>query len=292
MERLAHYDTFAIPIASIFYDSDFNCRGEFTLESVQALAGSITRKGGYPRGLDIPIIVQPFDESEFQYRLLAGHRRYTACKSFLKWQFIPAQIRANLTEEEARILNFTENLERKDLNILEEARALTNTFNKGQSLREIAKAVKRETRWVQVRQRLIAMPEEVQKQAAAGLLNAEMINRVWLQPTPELQIKAADAIARIRARGRKRSIADLEYQPRVLPRRTKAQMQEMVEVMLNFGVEGLGPRALVWAAGGITEDELREDIADQIRVQRRLASVTRVCTKKSPNRRSSKRPRK
>ena len=35
-------------------------------------------------------------------------------------------IRAGLSDHEARMLNFVENLERKDLNILEEARALAS----------------------------------------------------------------------------------------------------------------------------------------------------------------------
>ena len=44
---------------------------------------------------------------------------FVAVAQILKWKTIPAGVRRNLTERQARILNFTENLERKDLNPLE-----------------------------------------------------------------------------------------------------------------------------------------------------------------------------
>ena len=76
------------------------------------------------------MVVQPITDmadkqpAACDYRLLAGHRRFQAIKTFLKWHCIPAMIHAGLSDREARMLNFCENLERKDLNILEEARRL------------------------------------------------------------------------------------------------------------------------------------------------------------------------
>ena len=60
-ERLQEYDVFALPLSRIYYDADFNCRGQFTLESVSELAESIRQKGGGVelRGLDFPVVVQP-----------------------------------------------------------------------------------------------------------------------------------------------------------------------------------------------------------------------------------------
>ena len=56
-DRLREYDVFALPLSSIYYDADFNCRGQFTLESVSELAESIRQKGGGVelRGLDFPV---------------------------------------------------------------------------------------------------------------------------------------------------------------------------------------------------------------------------------------------
>ena len=130
LDRLQQYDAYALPLDRIYYDADFNCRGEFTLESVMDLAENIRLrgKGVELKGLDFPVVVQPITDmadkqpAACDYRLLAGHRRFQAIKTFLKWHCIPAMIHAGLSDREARMLNFCENLERKDLNILEEAR--------------------------------------------------------------------------------------------------------------------------------------------------------------------------
>jgi transposase len=62
-----------LPVEDIFYDADFNCRGEFTILSVKDLADSIARAGG----LICPVTVQPWTgHPGCKYRLVVGHRRY------------------------------------------------------------------------------------------------------------------------------------------------------------------------------------------------------------------------
>ena len=121
IERLSQYDAFALPLSRIYYDADFNCRARFTLQSVSDLAESIRLRGGgiELKGLDCPVVVQPIADmagrkpAGVDYRLIAGHRRFKAIEVFLKWSSIPAMIRAGLSDHEARMLNFVENLERK-----------------------------------------------------------------------------------------------------------------------------------------------------------------------------------
>ena len=45
LDRLQQYDAYALPLDRIYYDADFNCRGEFTLESVMDLAENIRLRG-------------------------------------------------------------------------------------------------------------------------------------------------------------------------------------------------------------------------------------------------------
>ena len=119
LERLTQYDAFPVPLKRIYYDADFNCRDAFTLQSVSDLAESIRLRGGGVelKGLDYPIVVQPIADmvgkkpAGCDYRLIAGHRRYKAMEVFLKWTRAPAMILAGLSEHEARMLNFVENLE-------------------------------------------------------------------------------------------------------------------------------------------------------------------------------------
>ena len=221
MERLEQYDTFAIPATDIQYDSSFNCRGAFTAQSVVDLAESIKENG-----LQFPIVVQPRGRDGIHYRLLAGHRRFKAVTTFLKWKTIPATIRHDLTEHQARILNLTENLERKDLNMLEEAQAIDHLYPDGVSLRTASKELKRSTQWIHVRLRLLQLPQAIQKKAAAGLLSAINIEVICTLPKDE-QVKAAKDI--IKAKRDRGKVARLpaKLRRKIRPRKSKAQISRI-----------------------------------------------------------------
>lgn len=72
------------------------------------------------KGLQYPIIVQPEGEN---FKLLAGGRRLQAFKN-LKRSEIPAIFRENLSQVDQKELELEENLQRKQLNYLEEAQAI------------------------------------------------------------------------------------------------------------------------------------------------------------------------
>ena len=262
MRRLERYDVFSLPVSQIYYDADFNCRGQFTLQSVEELAQSIDELG-----LQFPVVVQPAEEVEgfaqegFRWRLIAGHRRYRAVTAFLKWSEIPATVWSGLTDRQARLFNFTENLERADLNVLEEARALGRLFPKGASLREAARELKRHTRWVQARFRLLKLPEEVQIKVAAGTLSLVDVEVLSQFDSPEDQIKAAAEIAKAKRRGRHPSETKPGRSFRY--RKTKAQINRMIAELMEHGLDGLTTRALAWAAGSISDSEFEEDIRQQ-----------------------------
>jgi len=259
MKRLEQYDVFSLPVSEVFYDADFNCRGAFTLQSVEELAQSIDELG-----LQFPVVVQPSEEIEelehegFRWRLIAGHRRFRAVTTFLKWTEIPASVWQGLTERQARMFNFTENLERKDLNVLEEARALGRLFPQGTSLREAARELKRHTRWVQARFRLLRLPKEVQIKVAAGTLSLVDMEAVAQFETPDEQIKAANDIAKAKRRGRHPSETKPGRSFRY--RKTKSQINQMIAKLMEHGLDGLTTRALAWAAGSIGDNEFDEDI--------------------------------
>ena len=261
IERLTRYDAYAIPVASIFYDESFNCRGPFTRESIDDLAASIR-----DNTLEFPVIVQPWMKDGKDYRLLAGHRRFAAVTEVLKWATIPASIRRNLTERQARVLNLTENLERKDLNPLEEAQALGRLFPEGVTLKAAAAELKRPTRWVHDRLRLLTLPEEVQQLAAARLI--AMCNvQVLMALPPEEQLAAARAIVAVkREHGKTASLKHLDPKQRRAfgYRKSKAEINNMVAKMLGRGIEGLGPRMGAWCAGYISDAEFEKDIEEAL----------------------------
>ncbi|REJ65608.1 MAG: ParB/RepB/Spo0J family partition protein [Planctomycetota bacterium] len=259
MKRLEQFDVFALPVSEIFYDPDFNCRGNFTLQSVEDLSQSIGAGG-----LQFPVVVQPvedietFSHGDFRWRLLAGHRRFRAVTAFLRWSEIPAMIRRGLSDRQARMLNFTENLERKDLNPVEEAHAMVRLFPEGTPIREAAQELKRDRRWVHARLRILKLPDEVQLKVAAGTLSLVDVEILSRFTTPEEQIKAAHEIALAKRRGRRPSEGKLSRRFRY--RKTKAQINKMIAKMMNHGIAGLTTRSLAWAAGYISDDELDEEI--------------------------------
>jgi len=256
VKRLEAYDVFSLPASSIYYDAEFNCRGQFTLQSVKDLADSITA-----HGLQFPLVVQRWDGPGFAYRLVAGHRRFKAVTLLLKWTEIPAMIREGLTEHEARLLNVTENLERKDLNLWEEARALRHLYPNGVTLRQAAQELKRPTHWVHVRLRLLRMPESVQQKAAAGLLSAANLDTLAGIDSPEDQVIAAGKIVEARQRGKGKFLPGLDRackRPRGV--RSREEINRMVERMLEAGVGGLAPRVGAWCAGHLSDAELLADI--------------------------------
>jgi ParB/RepB/Spo0J family partition protein len=263
MERLAQYDVLPLPCGRIYYDSSFNCRGEFTLQSVEDLSKSIIEIGR----LLSPVWVQPAaDVAEmpegYDWRLVAGHRRYKAATVYLKWPTIPATIFTGLTERQARLLNFTENLERKDLNPLEEALTIRSLFPAGTSAAAAARELKRDHSWVCKRLRILTVPEQVQQMIAARrvtLLDLEIICR---KDTPEAQIKAAEALAASkRGRAKKADFGDGEKLLRSFRRRrNKSEINAVVAQMFELGIQvnqPLAPLVAAWCAGTVSDEELQ-----------------------------------
>ena len=79
LELLPQYDAYAVPIASIFYDESFNCRGPFTLQSVEDLAASIAAD----ESLQIPRGCAAVGPGRLRLPLAGGHRRFVAVAQIL-----------------------------------------------------------------------------------------------------------------------------------------------------------------------------------------------------------------
>jgi ParB/RepB/Spo0J family partition protein len=258
MKPLEQYQAYPLPAAAIYYDAAFNCRGDFTLQSVKELAESITEAGR----LICPVVVQPWTQQPgFQYRLIVGHRRFRAATEFLKWTEIPAYVCEGLSDHEARMLNLVENLQRKSLNLLEEARAIQSLYPEGTSVREAARELKQPTRWVWVRRQLLRMPEAIQQKAAAGLLSQSNLDTLAGIESPEEQTAAADKIAEARQRGKGKFLPGLArtYKRRQSVR-SREEINRMIERILSAGIGGLPPRVAAWCAAQISDKDLLKDI--------------------------------
>ncbi len=137
-------------------------RVDFNAESLNELVSSIREKG-----VLAPILVRRAGE---KYEIIAGERRYRAAKE-LKLERVPVVIR-DVDDKEALVLSIVENIQREELNPIEEARAferLTKEFSFTQE--RIAQAVSKDRSTIANMLRLLNLPQEVQKAISSGLLS-------------------------------------------------------------------------------------------------------------------------
>lgn len=120
------------------------------------------------RGVIQPIIVRP--RGEGRYQLVAGERRWRAAQK-AQLHAIPAIVR-ELEDREVMALALIENLQREDLNAVEEARAYRRLAEEeGMTQAEIAGLVDKSRSHVANMQRLLELPDDVLALVAAGSLS-------------------------------------------------------------------------------------------------------------------------
>ena len=137
-------------------------RTDFNEEHLNELAASIKEKG-----VLAPILVRRVGE---KYEIIAGERRFRAARQ-LKIDRVPVVVR-DVDDKEALVLSIVENIQRQELNPMEEARAfekLSKEFSLTQE--DIAKAVSKDRSTVANTLRLLNLPAEVQKAIASGKLS-------------------------------------------------------------------------------------------------------------------------
>ncbi|MEW5762487.1 MAG: ParB/RepB/Spo0J family partition protein [Bacillota bacterium] len=138
-------------------------RRRFDDEKLQELAASIEE-----HGLVQPVVVRPRHDG---YELVAGERRWRAYQA-LGREFIPAVVR-NMSDEEAAVAVLIENLQREDLNPLEEAHAYRQLMEEfGLTQEEVARRVGKSRAAVANTLRLLGLPEEVRVLIEEGKITA------------------------------------------------------------------------------------------------------------------------
>ncbi|MFW9873268.1 MAG: ParB/RepB/Spo0J family partition protein [Candidatus Thorarchaeota archaeon] len=250
-----------IPIEQIHNDTEFNCRGHITPLDVKDLADDIRING-----LQFPIAIQPkFDVTNlpepYKYRIIAGHRRFVAFK-ILKYETIPAMIKSGLSEIDARLMNLSENLKRRDLNILQEAGAVRQLRLLNLTQEDIAEKLGQSRTWVQIRLKLLRLPEPIQEAAAAGFINQAQIRQLHSIKDPDKQLEAARKIKTATIKGQKGISVEKKPQenPDKAKRRSQKEIQDLLAIFISQRFYGLHTRCLAWANGAITTRELFKDI--------------------------------
>ena len=157
-------------------------RKVFDQEALQDLASSIRE-----HGVIQPVLLRP---AKTGYELVAGEHRWRAAR-LAGLKQIPAIVR-DLTDKQNMFYALIENMQREDLNSIEEARGMEEMMNAfGLNQEETAKTIGKSRSYVTNALRLLRLPQEVQDMVMDGRLSAGHARAIAGLEGEDLQTEAA-----------------------------------------------------------------------------------------------------
>jgi len=178
-----------------------NPRRDFADAELAELADSIRQ-----HGVIQPIVVRPVKGVQDRYEIIAGERRWRAAQiaGLHEVSVVPVEV----SDADALQIAIIENVQREDLNAMEEAQgyhALSDDFKRSQE--DIAKIVGKSRSHVANMMRLTKLPAEVQAYIASGQLSAGHARALIGVPDPAasakqiveqgLSVRQAEALAHV-----------------------------------------------------------------------------------------------
>jgi ParB family chromosome partitioning protein len=160
-------------------------RTDIDEEGIAELADSITKVGVLQ-----PIIVRPLGEG---YQIIAGERRWRASR-VAGLERVPVRVLPT-SETEALEIALIENLQREDLNAIEEARGYRKLLTEYQMTQsELADKVSKSRSAITNSLRLLDLPDEVQDLLYAGKLTAGHARALLALPDEAKRIQLAERV--------------------------------------------------------------------------------------------------
>ncbi len=154
-----------LPIEQVVPNPD-QPRRQFTQEALDELAASIRA-----RGILQPLIVRAHPEEPGLYQLVAGERRWRASQ-LAQLHEVPVIVR-EFTDDEVLEVAIVENIQRADLNAIEEAAAYRQLMERFHHTQEqLAESLHKSRAHVANHLRLLTLPEPVQNHVRDGQLSA------------------------------------------------------------------------------------------------------------------------
>ena len=164
---------------------EFQPRREFDKEALQTLADSITAQG-----ILQPVVVRPLDADRFE--ILSGERRWRAAQ-LAGLDYVPVVVK-DVTDEAAIAIGLIENIQREDLNPVEEGLGLKRLQDEfGLNQEQVAEAVGRSRSAVANLLRLLHLEKEVLSMLERGELDTGHA-KVLLALSGGDQVRAARSV--------------------------------------------------------------------------------------------------
>jgi ParB family transcriptional regulator, chromosome partitioning protein len=175
-----------IPIDQI-ERNPFQTRGTIDENALKELAASIAATGVVQ-----PVLVRPLADNRFQ--LIAGERRWRASRLAGKTT-VPAILR-HVSDEQAMEMTIVENLQRTDLNPMEQARAYDRLGQQFKMTQEqMAQRTGKDRASVANFLRLLRLPTEVQQKVESGNLSFGHARTLLSLESPDAILKAAQKVS-------------------------------------------------------------------------------------------------
>ena len=230
-----------LPINEIIPNRD-QPRKTFDEAALEELAESIKQHGVLQ-----PLLVRPIPSGGYQ--LVAGERRWRACR-MAGLNKVPVVIK-ELTDTETMEIAIIENLQREDLNPIEEAEGLQALIDKcGYTQEEVAASVGKSRPAIANSLRLLRLPQEVRDMTKNGEISAGHARALLAFDNDAMMLEAAKNIV-----SKKMTVRDVERLAKIketnAPRRRRTRRRDSFydEVELSLS-ESLGRKVKVYTGRG------------------------------------------
>jgi len=167
-----------IPLVQISPNPD-QPRKTFNDAELNDLAESIKEKG-----VLVPIILRSVQNKPYLYEIVAGERRYRAAQR-AGLSEIPALVKT-LSDKNAMEIALIENVQRENLNPIEEAEGFQNLMEKCQySLEDVSKLIGKSVSYIRNLMRINGLPESVKQLIKDGKISASHARTIAVSENPE-----------------------------------------------------------------------------------------------------------
>ena len=174
-----------VPLVQISPNPD-QPRTQFKPEEIDELANSIEKDG-----LLQPIVVRPYGDG---YQIIAGERRWQACRK-LGLASVPVRI-LDANDEHAVELALVENVQRTDLNPIEEAYGYKRLIERrGMTQSQVAEVVSKGRSTIANALRLLDLPEDAQQMLYEERITAGHARAILSVPTEEGRARLTEKLA-------------------------------------------------------------------------------------------------
>ena len=162
-------------------------RKNFDAEGIRELAESIKE-----HGIIQPLIVR---KSDTGYELVAGERRWRAARD-ADISKVPCIVR-EFTDEENALIAIIENMQREDLDPIEEAEGLETMMKEyGLTQEEVSRSVGKSRPYITNSLRLLKLPQDIKEKISEGLISAGHARALLAVKTKALQEQICQKIVR------------------------------------------------------------------------------------------------